>query len=261
MDTGHAVRDDPKPARAPIQILADRMAAGLTRREPGYPLPRRSALARRFQVTIADVDAAIEELVGRRLLRRLPTGELHRAGPAEYVVRLDGMAGLSSFIDPMDHAVSCAAVRVSRLRAPADVAGALGLAPQATVRVRRCLWTADGGPAASLVTYVRDEHARLVDPRGGDGLPGGPDESAPVAVALDLPGSPDQAAMTVRTGAVRIEVQPPARSVARRLRLANGAPAVMVTARLDGGAPPAPVALTVLTLRPDMFRIVLDARG
>lgn len=251
----------PGPARPSIQILADRIAAGLTRREPGYPLPRRSALARRFQVTMADIDAAIEELVKRRLLRRLPTGELHRAGPAEYLVNLDGMAGVSSFIDPMDHAMSCAAVRVSRLRAPDDVAVVLGLTPRATVRVRRCLWTADGGPAATLVTYVRDEHARLVDPaeHDGDGRPAGPNGSA--SVVLDLPGMPDEAAMTVRLGAVRIEVQPPARSAARRLRLASGAPAVIVTARLDAGAPPAPVALTVLTLRPDMFRIVLDTRG
>ncbi|HXL19649.1 MAG TPA: hypothetical protein VN961_19205, partial [Streptosporangiaceae bacterium] len=92
-------------------MLADRMAAGLTRREPGYPLPRRTALARRFQATPAAIDAAIDELVRRHLLRRLPTGEVHRAGPAEYLVSLDGLPGLSSFIDPMDHRVTCTAVR------------------------------------------------------------------------------------------------------------------------------------------------------
>jgi UTRA domain len=299
------------PARPSVQVLADRLAAGLTRREPGYPLPRRSALARRFQVTIAEIDAAIEELVGRQLLRRLPTGELHRAGPAEYLVNLDGLPGLSSFIDPMDHAVSCSAVRVSRLRASEDVAEALGLPSRAQVVVRRCLWTADGEPAASLTTYIPVEYADIVavSPAGEGGEPEG---CPPLATALAEPGTlagsgvQDRPVTSLYPGAVRIEVQPPPRSVARRLRLASGSPAVIVTARLDvvlgaggtrvhdgdgddgdGGAgsqtpgvPPQvnpaahgparpgggdprrePVVLTVLALRPELFRVVLDLAG
>ncbi len=246
------------------------MAAGLTRREPGYPLPRRTALARRFQATPAAIDAAIDELVRRHLLRRLPTGEVHRAGPAEYLVSLDGLPGLSSFIDPMDHRVTCTAVRVSRLPAAAGVADALSLAAGTEVFVRRCLWTADGEPAATRVIYVKDRHAHLltgleaVSPTGRDG------GSESLAGALDTAG------IAVRLGAVRIEIQAPARSVARRLRLASGMPVVMITARLDAASPDRqpeaargasqrdgnegePVALTVLALRPDLFRIVLDS--
>ena len=133
-----------EPRRPRFQVLADRMAAGLTRREPGYPLPRRTSLARRFQATPAEIDSAIDELVRRHVLRRLPTGEVHRSGPTS-PGSLDGLPGLSSVIDPMDHRVSCAAVRVSRLRAAADIADALGLAPGTDVCARRCLWTADGG--------------------------------------------------------------------------------------------------------------------
>jgi UTRA domain len=280
-------------ARPYVQVLADRMAAGLMRREPGYTLPRRSALARRFQATIAEIDAAIEELVDRQLLRRLPTGELHRAGPAEYLVSLDGLAGMWSFVDPMDHALSCTALRVSRLRAPADVAEALGLVPRAPVRVRRCLWTADGEPAASLATYVPEKYAEMLigsvqDAEGGHGPP--PAAPPPLATALTAPGTlarsgaPGAAGPELVHGAVRIEVQPPARAVARRLRLASGAPALIVTARLDAvsrgddpvpcGTPHVrvpgqrrgepertPMALTVLALRPELFRVVLDTGG
>ena len=108
------------------------------------------------------VDAAVDELVRRHLLRRLPTGQVHRAGPAEYLVSLDGLPGLSSFIDPMDHRMSCTAVRVSRLRAAADIADVLGVAPGAVVWVRRCLWTADGEPAATRVIYVKERHGHLL---------------------------------------------------------------------------------------------------
>jgi DNA-binding GntR family transcriptional regulator len=260
-----------------VQILADRMAADLTRREPGYALPRRSTLARRFRAAPADIDAAVDELVRRHLLRRLPTGQVHRAGPAEYLVTLEGLPGLSSFIDPMDHLMSCTAARVSRLRAAADVADVLGVAPGSVVWVRRCLWTADGEPAATRVIYVKERHGHLLArPQAAAPEPPPPAESgAP-------PGSPppgtdrdygsealgmviDTAAIAVRLGAVRIEIQPPARSVARRLKLGSGAPAIMITARLDDAGPdPAerePVALTVVALRPDMFRIVLDSAG
>ena len=40
-------------------VLADRMAAALVHREPGWRLPRRSALARRYNVSLTEIDAAI----------------------------------------------------------------------------------------------------------------------------------------------------------------------------------------------------------
>lgn len=66
--------------------------------------------------------------------------------------------------------------------------------------------------------------------------------------------------MVARAVAAQIEIRPPARAIARRLCLASGEAAVLVTARLDttGPAPGTPAALTILALRPAMFRIILD---
>src|SRR5262245_57126302 len=55
-------------------VLADRIAAALVHREPGWRLPRRSALARRYNVGVPEIDAAISELIRRSLIRRLPDG-------------------------------------------------------------------------------------------------------------------------------------------------------------------------------------------
>src|SRR5579875_1822955 len=88
-------------------VLADRMAAALVHREPGWKLPRRSALARRFSVSLAEIDVAVEELSRRSLLRKLPDGQLYRASPAEYRIPIEGVAGLSTSVDPMGSAIAC----------------------------------------------------------------------------------------------------------------------------------------------------------
>src|ERR1700679_90693 len=87
-------------ARSAAGVLADRMAAALVHREPGWKLPRRSALARRFSVGLAEIDVAVEELSRRSLLRKLPDGQLYRASPAEYQIPIEGLAGLSTTVHP-----------------------------------------------------------------------------------------------------------------------------------------------------------------
>ncbi len=63
----------PAPGRSPAaSVLAERMAAALLHHEPGWRLPRHTALARRYNVTTAEIDAAIELLTERHLLSRLP---------------------------------------------------------------------------------------------------------------------------------------------------------------------------------------------
>src|ERR1700761_5720472 len=79
--------------RAASDVLADRMAAALVHREPGWQLPRRSALARRYNVGLAEIDAAIGELTRRSLIRRLPDGQLYRSSPGEYLIPLEGIGG------------------------------------------------------------------------------------------------------------------------------------------------------------------------
>ena len=56
-------------------VLADRMAAALVHREPGWRLPRRSALARRYNVSLTEIDVALTDLARRSLVRRLPDGQ------------------------------------------------------------------------------------------------------------------------------------------------------------------------------------------
>src|SRR5579859_6658084 len=106
-DAGTRGGEDPGAARSAAGVLADRMAAALVHREPGWKLPRRSALARRFSVSLAEIDVAVEELSRRSLLRKLPDGQLYRASPAEYQIPIEGVAGLNTTVDPMGSAISC----------------------------------------------------------------------------------------------------------------------------------------------------------
>ena len=103
------------------------MAAALVHREPGWRLPRRSALARRYNVSLTEIDAAIADLARRSLVRRLPDGQLYRASPADYWIPIEGVGGLGTRLDPMGTTITCQSRHVSRREAPQDVAWALGL--------------------------------------------------------------------------------------------------------------------------------------
>src|SRR5213592_1397969 len=92
MTAGATGRDHPVPPRpAPVRastVLTDRMAAALVHREPGWRLPRRTALARRYNVSLTEIDAALADLARRSLVRRLPDGQLYRASPADYWIQI-----------------------------------------------------------------------------------------------------------------------------------------------------------------------------
>src|SRR5215813_6930121 len=143
------------PVRASA-VLADRMAAALVHREPGWRLPRRTALARRYNVSLTEIDAALGDLVRRSLVRRLPDGQLYRASPADYWIPVEGAGGLSTRLDPMGGAIACQTRHVSRREAPQDVAWALHLPSGAPVRVIRCVWVSEGEPAAVSTAYVSE---------------------------------------------------------------------------------------------------------
>jgi DNA-binding GntR family transcriptional regulator len=234
--------------RAASGVLADRMAAALVHREPGWQLPRRSALARRYNVSMAEIDTAIGELVRRSLIRRLPDGQLYRASPAEYLIPVEGIGGLSTRLDPMGGQITCQARHVSQRDAPQDVAWALGTAGETGVRIIRCVWAVGAEPVAISTAYV----------------PGAPAESATDdlesfqavlrAHPNRRPGVPPADAR-----AVDLELAPPQPSVARSLRLLPGQPAISVTIRFDDRDTGAPVGLTMVTLKPDQFRVVIQA--
>ena len=135
-------------------VLADRIAAALVHREPGWRLPRRSALARRYNVGLGEIDTAIVDLTRRSLVRRLPDGQLYRASAADYWVPLEGVAGLGARLDPMGSLVECNARHAAVREAPQDIAWALGVPSGEPVLVVRCVWTVAGDPAAISTGYL-----------------------------------------------------------------------------------------------------------
>ena len=135
-------------------MLAERLAALIIGHEPGWRLPRPTALARRFNVTVLQIECAIRELVRRRLVRQLPDGSMYRASPADYHIALEGIPGIGAAIDPMGASITCTSRHVSWRRIPEDIALILGLLPAVETSVIRCHWAANGYRAALSTTYL-----------------------------------------------------------------------------------------------------------
>ena len=236
--------------RGPLRattVLADRMAAALVHREPGWRLPRRSALARRYNVSLTEIDAALGDLARRSLVRRLPDGQLYRASPADYWIPVEGAGGLGTRLDPMGGTITCQTRHVSQREAPQDVAWALHLPSGAPIRVVRCVWVSEGEPAAVSTAYLNEPPADGDTDRAGDA-----DQEFPTlgSVLNAMPAA-----------AVSLEMSPPQPSIARSLRLAPGQPVIMVTVRFDDTATGDPAGLTVVMLRPELFRVAIDTAG
>lgn len=224
-------------------VLAERMAAALLHHEPGWRLPRLTALARRYNVTTTEIEAAIDLLATRHLLTKLPAGQVFRASPAEYRIALEGVPGFTTQVDPMGGELACKSRIIARRRAAEDVARALGAAPGVELLGIRCLWTVGGEPGALSVSYLPAQMETLV---------------SEFAAATAPTGPPPQYG---RPGAFQVDFAPPAPSVARTLRLSPGDPAAAVTVRLEEAARRTVIALTVAVLRPDLFRIVVESPG
>jgi DNA-binding GntR family transcriptional regulator len=240
-------------------VLADRMAAALVHHEPGWRLPRLTALARRYNVSAAQVDAAIDELAARHLVRRLPDGQVYRASPAEYWIPIEGTTSLVSRVDPMGGQLICASHHSSRRRPPEDIARSLRVRPGDPVIAIRCLWTVGGEPAALSASYLP---GHLAGAEAGEEEPDGAlPESADVAPLLSEP-FPLQLrlahAIDAQPVGVQIEMAPPPPSAARSLRLSAGEPVTSVTVCFADPATGSPVVLTTAMLRPALFRVVLD---
>jgi DNA-binding GntR family transcriptional regulator len=224
-------------------VLADRMAAALVHREPGWRLPRRTALARRYNVSLTEIDAALGDLARRSLVRRLPDGQLYRASPADYWIPLEGAGGLGTRLDPMGGTIACQTRHVSTREAPQDVAWALHLPSGAPIRVVRCVWASQGDPAAVSTAY-------LSEPLAGQDSEAEQDYPSLGSVLNALPAA-----------AVSLEMSPPQPSIARSLRLSPGQLVITVTVRFDDTATGEPAGLTVVMLKPELFRIAIDTSG
>jgi DNA-binding GntR family transcriptional regulator len=248
--SGPSGRAAPDPLRPAVSVLADRLAAALVHHEPGWRLPRHSALARRYSVSTAEIDAAIEDLIARHLVRRLADGQLYRASPAEYVIGLEGVRGLASLVDAMGGEFTCRSRQVSWRLPPEDISWALRISPAEPVCVVRLLWTAGGEPAAFCTTYVPGDVAGHPEASGSQPLP--------TVLSLLRPGEVSDAPIVGEPSALYVEMQAPPPSVARSLRLSPGQPAMMVTVRFEDRALGRSIALTTAVLRADMFRLVLQ---
>ena len=271
--------------RSASGVLAERIAAALVHREPGWRLPRRSALARRYSVSVAEIDTAIGELIQRSLIRRLPDGQLYRASPAEYLIPVEGIGGLTTRLDPMGGDVTCRARHVSQRGAPQEVASALGLTGDSPVRVVRCVWAAGADPVAVSTAYVPEAIAasvprqalasfeEMLHPIPGARSPFGPGDSpaepgaigdvdvTPPEEETGTPAAPmDRMPGATSARAVDIELSPPQPAVARSLRLVPGQSAFSVTIRFDDLDAHTPVGLTVVILKPEFFRVVIETR-
>ena len=251
MTAGAAGREEPISARSAsggatgaTGVLADRMAAALVHREPGWRLPRRSALARRYNVSLTEIDAALSDLARRSLVRRLPDGQLYRASPADYWIPVEGTGGLGTRLDPMGGTIACQTRHVSQREAPQDVAWALGMPSGSLIRIVRCVWASAGEPVAVSTAYLNEPSA---DEDSGAEEEPDPELTSFGSVLDSRPAS-----------AVSLEMIPPQPSVARSLRLSPGQPVITVTVRFDDPATGAPTGLTVVMLKPELFRVAID---
>jgi DNA-binding GntR family transcriptional regulator len=224
-------------------VLADRIAAALVHREPGWRLPRRTALARRYNVSLTEIDAALGDLARRSLVRRLPDGQLYRASPADYWIPVEGASGLGTRLDPMGGTITCQTRHVSVREAPQDVAWALHLPCGAPIRVVRCVWVSAKDPAAVSTAYLNE-------PAPGE-------DTGPGQQADEFP-SLGSVLNALPAAAVSVEMSPPQPSVARSLRLSPGLPVITVTVRFDDIVTGEPAGLTVVMLKPELFRVAID---
>ncbi len=252
------------PVRA-ADVLADRMAAALVHREPGWRLPRRSALARRYNVSLTEIDVALGDLARRSLVRRLPDGQLYRASPADYWIPVEGAAGFGTRVDPMGGTIDCHTRHVSRREAPQDVAWALRVPSGELIRVIRCVWASAGEPAAVSTAYLHASADTNDDDTDNDDEAAGGDRDSGEEEAEHAGFGSGRGAESfgsvlggLAAAAVSLEMCPPQPSVARSLRLSPGQPVITVTVRFDDTVSGEPAGLTVVMLKPELFRITIE---
>lgn len=238
-------------------VLAERIASTLVNHEPGWRLPRPSALARRHNVSTDEVLAALDYLISQQLVRRSPDGNLYRSSPADYLIAVEGTAGLGASVDPMGANLTCLSYGVSRQPASESAACALGVRPGEPVGILRLAWAVNGAPAAVSTTYLA---GHLAEPRTlADWLTAGT-ERGELPLALPAAAEPGHGGRQrgLRPYAVAVQMELPPVSVARRLRLRTSQMAILVTVVSADGSGAVPATLTATVLRPDMFRVTVE---
>ena len=242
------------------QVLTDRIAATLTHRKPGWTLPRRSVLARRYHVTARQVAAAMDELAARHLIRLLPDGRACRVSPAEYMFDLAGQHGLVARVEPLHGQLRCKSHSVAWHPVQSDIESLLGIAPGEPACILQKVWTVGGEPAAATTSYLTGPAAEpfLAALNGAetDSL----DAILPMPLTRGAAGGEHQPTERVLVPqALRIEMQQPPPWAAGVLRLSAADSAIGITVRYAEPPAGAAAALTVAILRPDYFRVIVDS--
>ena len=127
------------------------------------------------------------------------------------------------------------------------------------------MWTVGGEPGALAASYLPERVATALGvlPAGkvgeDDVTLGGQERSGLIPPASFpfpwRPAGPDGP----QPSAVQLEMGLPPPSAARTLRLSAGEPVATVTVSFTDAESGAPVALTMAMLRPELFRIVVEA--
>lgn len=97
---------------------------------------------------------------------------MYRASPAEHLIPVEGIGGLSTRVDPMGAEITCQVRHVSRRGAPRDVVWALGVDGEAPVRIVRCVWATGTDPVAISTAYVPEAVAELLAGQDRDSFEG-----------------------------------------------------------------------------------------
>jgi len=243
------------------EVLTDRIAAAVAHHQPGWTLPRQSVLARRYQVSIRQVAAAMEELAARNLIRLRADGTACRISPADYTFDLTGQHGLVARVEPLHGKLSCKSHSVAWHPVRADISSALGIASGEPACILQKLWTVDGEPAAATTSYLADPAAEpflaTADGAEADSL----DAILPVppAPAAAAGGVPDRGERLLVPHALSVEMQQPPPWAAKVLRLSADDSAIAITVRYSEPADGNAAALTMAVLRPDHFRVIIDS--
>jgi DNA-binding GntR family transcriptional regulator len=246
-------RPDPRehPDQPAPGTLVARLAKAFGGHEPGWRLPRRSDLARRYHVTMAEIDAAITALADRCVVRETADGHACLASPADFLLTLDQLPCLGSRIDPMGAPLECARRTTVHRTVPEEITRALGMPRGAAVHTVQTSWSTAGKPSAVATTYVPGRLTAQL-------MPALTEQDDPAA-GLNPVLAPRSGCPLGSPAARLIDIQPPPRWAARMLRLGPGDPAITLTVRLDDPAIGVPVALTTAILHPARFRVVAEA--
>jgi GntR family transcriptional regulator len=239
--------DDPLPESIPVPLwfqIAERLRTAIKRGDfrPGEALPSEARLNQVFGVSRATSRASLDRLEQDGLITR-------RSGKGSIVItpRVDQpvneMSGFAEDMRRRGFHSSYDTRFAGRLRAPAEVAEALDVKPNARVYQSRRLLKADGQPIGFAVSWLSPSLFRRVEPPTIDDLNRG---------SL-YEWLTRQCGVKVTGAREFIEAAIVQKDMANELQVPSGS-AVLIVRRVSHGSNGQPVEYAVLHFRADRYR-------